>query len=241
LKKEIILILKYIFKSGKRMKQTYYYIEKNGRVFVDRDSEILTLPKTTESLGFNVEVQKPLLENRSAKVLFCTSDIEPRRHPDNWIFKDFILSMDNVNELLRKSIVKTYTRPVVHALIEKDGKILMVKAKRGFTEGFWNLPGGFIEFGENLEEAIKREVKEETGLDVKKMGLFNVYTNLFSGKESQQYYMICVIYRCDVEGHIKIQNKDEIDKINYFTPKEGFEKTKNEFVKMVLNDLCNDI
>jgi len=71
LKKEIILILKYIFKSGKRMKQTYYYIEKNGRVFVDRDSEILTLPKTTESLGFNVEVQNLYLKTDRLKCYFA--------------------------------------------------------------------------------------------------------------------------------------------------------------------------
>lgn len=48
------------------------------------------------------------------------------------------------------------------ALVEKDGKYLVVLEKKGV----WELPGGGIEHGENAQETIKREVKEECGFDV---------------------------------------------------------------------------
>jgi len=55
------------------------------------------------------------------------------------------------------------------AIIRKNGKILLLQrsTKSGFDPGLWELPGGKIDYGENLVEALKREVKEEVGLDIK--------------------------------------------------------------------------
>lgn len=46
------------------------------------------------------------------------------------------------------------------------GELLMVKRKNPPAKGLWGFPGGKIEFGETIKEAARREVKEETGLDV---------------------------------------------------------------------------
>jgi len=58
----------------------------------------------------------------------------------------------------------------VGAVIEdKDGRILLVKhrtERKGYWQGKWICPGGRLELGETLEEGARREVKEETGLDV---------------------------------------------------------------------------
>ena len=56
----------------------------------------------------------------------------------------------------------------VSAIIAKDGKVLLVK-RRSFKSfaGYWGVPTGKVKAGETLEEALKREVKEETGLVVK--------------------------------------------------------------------------
>ena len=56
--------------------------------------------------------------------------------------------------------------PAVGAIILKDDKILLVKRGAEPGIGKWSIPGGSMEFGETMEEAVKREVKEETGLDV---------------------------------------------------------------------------
>ncbi len=59
-------------------------------------------------------------------------------------------------------------RPIraVIAHIIGDGKLLLIKKKKGHGEGKWNGPGGKIDEGETPEEAMVREVKEEVGLDV---------------------------------------------------------------------------
>ncbi len=60
-----------------------------------------------------------------------------------------------------------HKRQVTAAVIEKDGKILIAKRKRGRTlGGKWEFPGGKIEPGETPEECLKRELKEEFGIEV---------------------------------------------------------------------------
>jgi 8-oxo-dGTP diphosphatase len=69
---------------------------------------------------------------------------------------------------------RTYpTRPylAVSAAIFRDGKVLIVRRARPPAHGLYTLPGGGVELGETLEEAVIREVKEETALDVEPVAL----------------------------------------------------------------------
>ena len=52
------------------------------------------------------------------------------------------------------------------AAIVRDGRLLLVKRKRPPEAGCWNLPGGKVDFGERVEDAIVREIAEETGLKI---------------------------------------------------------------------------
>lgn len=61
---------------------------------------------------------------------------------------------------------------IVSGLIEKDGKVLLVKEILESGE-HWIVPGGKVEFGESLADAVKREIKEETNLDVEVLRLFD--------------------------------------------------------------------
>ena len=60
-----------------------------------------------------------------------------------------------------------------YGLVIKDGKILLIKKKTGPYDGLLDLPGGSFEFGETPEETLKREMLEETGLEVIKYQLFD--------------------------------------------------------------------
>ena len=59
----------------------------------------------------------------------------------------------------------------VSAAIFRDDKILLVRRARSPAKGFYSLPGGRVEFGETLHEALHREVDEETALRIEIVGL----------------------------------------------------------------------
>ena len=59
----------------------------------------------------------------------------------------------------------------VSAAIFRDGKVLLVRRARSPAKGFYSLPGGRVEFGESLHQALAREVEEETGLTIEIIGL----------------------------------------------------------------------
>ncbi len=62
------------------------------------------------------------------------------------------------------------------ALILFDGGIVLIRRTNSPYQGFYALPGGFVEVGETVEDAAKREAKEETGLDITLLKLIGVYS-----------------------------------------------------------------
>src|SRR5205823_1571233 len=59
----------------------------------------------------------------------------------------------------------------VSAAIVRDGKVLVVRRARAPGNGLFTLPGGVVELGETLEQAITREVREETGIEIEPVAL----------------------------------------------------------------------
>jgi 8-oxo-dGTP diphosphatase len=65
----------------------------------------------------------------------------------------------------------THPQLAVSAAIFRDGKVLLVRRARSPAKGFYSLPGGRVEFGESLHQALAREIDEETGLRIEIIGL----------------------------------------------------------------------
>lgn len=65
----------------------------------------------------------------------------------------------------------------VDALIVFEGKLVLIQRKNPPFKDCFALPGGFVEVGETVEEAVIREAKEETGLDIKLLKLLGVYSD----------------------------------------------------------------
>lgn len=65
----------------------------------------------------------------------------------------------------------------VDILIRYGEGVVLIERKNDPYKGYWAIPGGFVEYGETVEEAARREAKEETGLNVVLDGLSGVYSN----------------------------------------------------------------
>ncbi len=62
----------------------------------------------------------------------------------------------------------------VGAVVIHDNKVLLVKLKYGRARGLWLIPGGMVDPGETLQEAVIREVKEETGMRIRPEGIIGI-------------------------------------------------------------------
>jgi ADP-ribose pyrophosphatase YjhB (NUDIX family) len=66
--------------------------------------------------------------------------------------------------------------PVGMALIEREGKLVLIRRQADPLAGYWAPPAGYVERGESVPQAVLREAKEETGLDIALDGLLDVYS-----------------------------------------------------------------
>jgi 8-oxo-dGTP diphosphatase len=106
----------------------------------------------------------------------------------------------------------------VGVLVEKDGKVLMLRRKHVHGSGTWSTPGGHLEFGEEPVLCGIREVEEETGIQVKKPKFLAVTNDVFPehGKHS-----ITLWYRAEYEsGTARIGDASEMDQVGWY-PKEA--------------------
>jgi ADP-ribose pyrophosphatase YjhB (NUDIX family) len=89
----------------------------------------------------------------------------------------------------------------VGALIFRRDAILLVERGRDPLKGYWSLPGGLVETGERLEAAVVREVFEETALQVKPAGLFQLFERIMpDAKGRVEYHYVLADFVCKVVG-----------------------------------------
>jgi 8-oxo-dGTP diphosphatase len=93
-------------------------------------------------------------------------------------------------------------RPVVGVggVVVKDGKALVIKRGHEPRKGEWSLPGGRVELGETLVDALRREIKEETGLDVEVGPLLDVFDRVHRADHRIQYHFVILDYLCTCTG-----------------------------------------
>jgi len=88
----------------------------------------------------------------------------------------------------------------VGAVIVKDGRVLLVKRGTEPARGRWSIPGGLIELGESLSQAIIREVREETGLDVDPIELVELLDRIHRDGDRVRYHYVIADYLCRMVG-----------------------------------------
>ena len=85
----------------------------------------------------------------------------------------------------------------VDGIILKNDEIILIKRKNKPFKGKWALPGGFVEYGEKTEDAIIREVFEETGLKAKLKQLIGIYSD---PKRDPRGHTITIVYSLEISG-----------------------------------------
>ncbi|MCK9594869.1 MAG: NUDIX hydrolase [Candidatus Omnitrophica bacterium] len=83
----------------------------------------------------------------------------------------------------------------VDAIISVEGGVVVIK--RSNPPFGWALPGGFVDYGESLEEAVRREMKEETSLDLLDLKQFHTYSD--PGRDPR-FHTVCTVFTAKGKG-----------------------------------------
>ena len=88
-------------------------------------------------------------------------------------------------------------------VLDADNRILLVRRGQAPLAGEWSLPGGALELGERLEDGLRREVQEETGLDVEPLEIVAVFDHISHASDDPErvrFHYVLVDYRCRLLG-----------------------------------------
>ena len=111
----------------------------------------------------------------------------------------------------RWSMRATQTRFTVTAgavIFNDEGQVLLLK--HSFRSGSgWGIPGGFLEAGEHPEEALRRELHEEIGLEVRQV-------EIFTARSFKRVQQVEILFRCRANGGVKPQTI-EIEQAQWFS------------------------
>jgi 8-oxo-dGTP diphosphatase len=99
-------------------------------------------------------------------------------------------------------------------LVERGGKVLLVRRSVGPRQRTWSFPAGFVEFDEHPAETAVRECREETGLEVELTGILDII-----GSEPQGAANIVIVYWARIVGG-ELQAGDDADQVGFFAPEE---------------------
>lgn len=120
----------------------------------------------------------------------------------------------------------------VGAIVERGGKVLLLKRRNAHGHGSWGFPGGHLEFGETPEAAARREVREETGLRVDGMKPAG-FTNDFFRNEGKHYITLYLLCK-KANGIPQVMEPEKCERLGWFgwnkLPKPLFLPVSN-FVK----------
>ncbi len=132
-----------------------------------------------------------------------------------------------------------YPEPTVGGLIlHKSGEILLVKSFK--WKDHWTVPGGHIEVGETAENAVKREIKEEVGLDISSARLLFIQEAIFPKNFNTNKHFIFLDYLCISKSKdVELDNR-EIQEYVWMTPEKALKTNLEEFTRNLINQFLSE-
>lgn len=154
-------------------------------------------------------------------------------------FKDFMNGNVEVELPLDK---KAIFRVSTYAIIEHNDSLLMIRDGR--SEQGLEFPGGGIELGQSPQEALLREVKEETGytIDIHSIEIVDFfYENYYHPQRDEYYCGLSLFFKCSlqstIQGEQELDSEDEISEVVWVKKEELQEEMIADFHKKVYNKL----
>src|SRR5205823_4338873 len=98
--------------------------------------------------------------------------------------------------------------PAAEGLLERDGKVLLAKRAREPRKGYWDVPGGFLEEGEEPIEGLKREYREETGIEVEPVEFLGTHLEPYDG-----YFVLGLTWLVRGDGEPKAA--DDVEQLRF--------------------------
>lgn len=83
-------------------------------------------------------------------------------------------------------IVYASSKPTAGALCVDNGRVLLARRAHAPFVGFWDIPGGFLEEGEDPVDGLRRELREETGLDVEPLRFLGIWMDRYGGDSTAE-------------------------------------------------------
>jgi len=103
--------------------------------------------------------------------------------------------------------------PAVEGLLERDGRVLLAKRRIDPRQGFWDLPGGFLEEGEEPLDGLRREFREETGLAVEPVEWLGTHLEQYD-----HHFVLGMAWLVRAEGEPR--PGDDVGELAFFGPGE---------------------
>jgi len=126
-------------------------------------------------------------------------------------------------------------RVVVGALVYNDNNEIFL-AKSHKWKDKWVVPGGHLELGEALIDCVRREVKEETNLDIEEIELLGVQESIFPKDYNKRKHMVFLDYIAKVTNS-DVKLNDELQEHRWYNPKEALDLDLSKFTRCFIERL----
>jgi ADP-ribose pyrophosphatase YjhB (NUDIX family) len=115
-------------------------------------------------------------------------------------------------------IVYASSKPTAGALCVDNGRVLLARRAHPPFEGFWDIPGGFLDEGEDPLDGLRRELREETGLEVEPERFLGIWMDRYGGDSTAEatlnlYWTARVVSGDAAPG-------DDVSELRWFNPDE---------------------
>ena len=105
-------------------------------------------------------------------------------------------------------------RPLVGVggVVIADGRTLLIRRGSAPLQGQWSIPGGMLELSESIAEGVRRELAEETGLEVRVGDLIEVFERIVPGEDGRtRYHFVILDYLCEMVSGVAHAGSDVTD------------------------------